>query len=1080
MLATPRATHPLAPGKPWWLGIALLLLACLAATLGCSSGGSNGNAQAPAITAFQPSSGPVGAQVQIQGVNFTGDPIQVQFGGVAAQLVEVSAGTQITATVPPGAQTGVIKVITPQGSCLSATPFTVQPAPPGPAPALASFSPASGPAGTVVEILGTGFDGVTGVTFGGVAATSVNPTSSTRILATVPAGASTGSIQVVTPAGQASTSGSFALLVPSPTSVAPVVTGFSTPSGAVGSQVTLFGTGFSGAIQVHFNGLPGVDPQVVSDSVVRVTVPPGAGTGPITVVTPAGLGSSAAVFTPGVPVGFGAITGFLPTAGVPGSTVTLTGSGFTPASQVLFGGVGTTAIMVDSDTQITATVPAAAISGPLTVVVPAGELVSADSFTVQPTTLPGGGPPIPPSVALPTITGISPASGPVGSSVIVTGTGFLSARQVAFGTVAAKFSVASDTSLTAEVPAAAVTGPVTVVNPAGGVNSATNFTVTPPPPPPSVTGFSPGSDAPGATVTVTGTGFGGALEVLFNHAAAVPASVSADGTSLTVVVPVTATSGPIAVTTPAGTGTSVAAFTVPPRAFAISGLAPGSGPVGTVVVITGTGLGQTSAVTFGGVAASSFAASADDLRLTVSVPVGTSTGPVQVSYPGGSVPAGSFTVTTSGSAPAIVAFSPATGMPGTQVTLTGSGFASVLRVAYNGTLLASNRFDVDSDTQIRVRIPDDAVAAGPIRVETAAAGADTATNFTVIPSRGQGYGQEVIIQGPDFLGHYVADSPVAARSQVYQPQLNLPQAPVFHAYNPLTVPPGLVEEPEFSLNIKLPPAFLEAVPDAIRTSIPFGALDLTQLDLFVVSHNLAYDGITPGNGVYEFKPQYWMWPGLPRSGAPTVSANVEVGIFAANPAFQLGGHAVGDFFLQPGLSVHQIGSGFDSTQMIVSPDVLQLTGLNLTANQCLWSLVRANGRSALTLHLFLTQATQNALNALLPGKTNLDTLIVALLGDPNFALDPAFQPLWALGRPIVHQVTRTPDPVHGVDRVTLVGTEMGAVNAVVDSSGTAIPVTPLSQTMLQFAVAPGTAAVSLMPGVAGGFTAVAPVLVPIP
>jgi IPT/TIG domain len=70
----------------------------------------------------------------------------------------------------------------------------------GAKPTISSFSPLSGPVGTVVSIYGTNFTGATAVKFAGTSAGfAVN--SSTKITATVPTGASTGKISVTTPAG---------------------------------------------------------------------------------------------------------------------------------------------------------------------------------------------------------------------------------------------------------------------------------------------------------------------------------------------------------------------------------------------------------------------------------------------------------------------------------------------------------------------------------------------------------------------------------------------------------------------------------------------------------------------------------------------------------------------------------------------------------------------------------------------------------------------------------------------------------------------------------------------------------------
>jgi hypothetical protein len=77
---------------------------------------------------------------------------------------------------------------------------------------------------------------------------------------------------------------------------------------------------------------------------------------------------------------------------------------------------------------------------------------------------------------------------------------------------------------------------------------------------PTVTGFLPDSAAIGASITITGTLFTKATAVLFNGT---PASFQLiNATTIVAVVPVGATTGPVSVTTNAGTGTSAASFTV--------------------------------------------------------------------------------------------------------------------------------------------------------------------------------------------------------------------------------------------------------------------------------------------------------------------------------------------------------------------------------------------------------------------------------------------------------------------------------------------------------------------------------------
>jgi hypothetical protein len=90
--------------------------------------------------------------------------------------------------------------------------------------------------------------------------------------------------------------------------------------------------------------------------------------------------------------------------------------------------------------------------------------------------------------------------------------------------------------------------------------TTTQPTTTTPATGPTVTGFLPSSAAVGASVTITGTAFTKATAVLFNGT---PASFQLiNATTLVAVVPVDATTGPVAVTNSAGTGTSAASFTV--------------------------------------------------------------------------------------------------------------------------------------------------------------------------------------------------------------------------------------------------------------------------------------------------------------------------------------------------------------------------------------------------------------------------------------------------------------------------------------------------------------------------------------
>jgi hypothetical protein len=161
-------------------------------------------------------------------------------------------------------------------------------------------------------------------------------------------------------------------------------------------------------------------------------------------------------------------------------------------------------------------------------------------------------------MAAPTITSFTPTSGPPGTSVTITGTNLQGVTSVTFGGVPGTgITNNTPTSVTATVPANAVTGQIAVTTPNGTATSATNFTVVPPP---TVTSFSPTTGKVGDQVVITGTTFSNVSSVKFNGVSALFTPNSA--TQITATVPPGATTGPIAVTTASGTGTSATTFVV--------------------------------------------------------------------------------------------------------------------------------------------------------------------------------------------------------------------------------------------------------------------------------------------------------------------------------------------------------------------------------------------------------------------------------------------------------------------------------------------------------------------------------------
>lgn len=327
------------------------------------------------------------------------------------------------------------------------------------------------------------------------------------------------------------------------------VSSLSVSKGAVGADVVITGTGFSTVASensVKFNGITASVSASTSTS-LTVKVPTGAATGLVSVTRGGIVGNSATEF---LVLPF-AITSFSPSVGASGTPLTLTGTGFSSVNAnnvVKFNGT-TATVTSSSPTTIIAQVPAGATPGKITVTTADETATSADDF--------GG---------VLAITSFAPPSAAAGASVTITGTGFSTDRTrqtvrftSATGTVDGAITASSLTSITATVPATAVTGKISVTRETATVSSATEFLMLPF----AITSFSPINGAIGSVVTIQGSGFSSVLEnntVKFGTVTATPTAVTP--TSITVPVPTTATTATVSVTTEGQTATSANVFTV--------------------------------------------------------------------------------------------------------------------------------------------------------------------------------------------------------------------------------------------------------------------------------------------------------------------------------------------------------------------------------------------------------------------------------------------------------------------------------------------------------------------------------------
>ncbi len=533
----------------------------------------------PTVTSISPTAGPTagGNTVTINGTNLTG-ATAVHFGSAAATNVAVVSAAQVTATAPAGtAGTADVTVTTPGGtSATSANDHYVYTN----GPTVTAVAPTAGPlAGAIsVTITGTGFTGATAVTFGATAATGFTVNSSTQITATAPAeSAGTVDITVTTPGGTSPATNADRYTF----AAAPTVTGVNPTAGPItgATSVTITGTNLTNASAVKFGATGAISFTVNGATQITALAPAeSAGTVDITVTTPGGTSATSAAdhFMYDPPPTVSAVN---PAIGPPGGglTVTVTGTGFIPnATTVTFGSTAASNVIVAAGgTSLSAISPPGAGGVDVRVSTPGGTSATgvADRFIYGP----------------PTVTNVSPSSGPTagGTTVTITGTDFAAnATSVRFGAnTGSNVVVSSATSLTVIAPPGTGAVDVTVTTPAGtsATGPADQFTYAAATP--MVTGISPssGPTAGGTGVTINGTNFASGADVSFGSSPATNVVV-VSSTQITATSPPGSGTVDVTVTTAGGTSATDAAdrFTynappAPPQASTppvVSGGAP--------------------------------------------------------------------------------------------------------------------------------------------------------------------------------------------------------------------------------------------------------------------------------------------------------------------------------------------------------------------------------------------------------------------------------------------------------------------------------------------------------------------------
>ena len=530
-------------------------------------------ASAAVASKIAPAAAAMGTGITIAG-ELLSDTTGVTFLGSADPGDDVAASSfiamdakKLVVQVPAGAQTGPIEVTGPDGPVVTPIPFTVyQP------PSITSLSAPSGKPDDVLTITGSNLMGAktAAVAFGPKKATLFKTSTQTELQLKVPAGLPGGPVPMTLTNTGGTVRGTF-YIAPAVKAIAPA-----TGTTAGGTTASITGAGFTGVgnfvddpatteVDESLDGVTIGGNRVlrliaVSDKELVVKVPPGTDpAAPVVVKTTQdgieGVSGNLAKFAyrplptvTGVSKNWNAINS--------PSEVVFTGVNLTETTVVSFGALVASGAVVDP------------VAGTLTVTPPASTkaAVTAATFTntanglSHKVSVPFG------YTTTPVLGKVAPLTGPEGTTVTLSGTGFGSGTRVYFGaTEATDCKIVTFLVMSCKAPAGADVVDVTVDNGVGvsPVTLATKFTYTvgtPTTPPvvgrPVVAPLIPAFGATGSTVDIRGANVHTVTKVEFT---------GEDGTwveapdfmvplagRLVVRVPADALTGEIRVTSPAG------------------------------------------------------------------------------------------------------------------------------------------------------------------------------------------------------------------------------------------------------------------------------------------------------------------------------------------------------------------------------------------------------------------------------------------------------------------------------------------------------------------------------------------------
>ena len=392
--------------------------------------------------------------------------------------------------------------------------------------------------------------------------------------------------------------------------------------------------------------------------------------------------------------------------GRPGELVEITGSGLLQTSGVRFG-VMQAAFEIISDQRLRAVIPTGATSGPITIHLERGFVISQEIFQVAPA-----------------IIHFEPELGSAGDTILLEGLNLGSIHSLWVGDQPTRFVILADTQVQFQLNDASQSGLIRVESPAGLAVSDTSLKLVGPEP--LVTDFEPKQASPGALVSLRGRRLNGVSNIWFAPEVSASFSVVAD-TQIMVRVPEGATSGLLRLVSGAGEGGSESPFLVLGKGPFVGAMDPLEVGMGERVTLEGVHLDQVRAVFVGDQMLSPEVVSPTQIHLEI--PQDLASGQLSLQTDQGVVHT-NFELTVRKPGPVLDRLEPQRGFVGTTLIIEGRQLSEVQSVTLGGLLAA---FESVADTQLHVQIPDLPPGKVQVVVETLEGRGAATPLFEILP-----------------------------------------------------------------------------------------------------------------------------------------------------------------------------------------------------------------------------------------------------------------------------------------------------------------------------------------------------------